>query len=77
MNIRTRLASLERQLGMNGAGCPTCGDRGLPAMVLEHRCETTRSGGCPLCGAVSVIHRIILDDGEGEGQPDEHPGARA
>jgi|GEM_PF-5294264 len=66
MSVRTRLAKVERELGVNGAGCPVCGDAGHPAVVLEDRGRVSESGGCPRCGRVSVVKRIVLDDDDEE-----------
>ena len=67
MSVRTRLASLQRELGMNGAGCPVCGGAGCPAIVLVDRGEAVKARGCPRCGKVSVEKRIVLEDDDDSG----------
>ncbi len=63
MNLNGRIRKLERRLGVSGP-CSTCGGRGRGALILIDEenppDKPPEPRGCPECGKVSSIKRIIL-----------------
>lgn len=61
-----RVARLERAAGIRG-GCPECGGAGRHALQVILTPEPPREPvGCPRCGKISVLKRLIIEC-------DEHP----
>ncbi|UCD74187.1 MAG: hypothetical protein JSV91_10395, partial [Phycisphaerales bacterium] len=57
-----RVKRIEQKLGVTGP-CPVCGGKGWPAVVLDKGKEDpVDPTGCPQCGKVSAVRRIILSD---------------
>ncbi len=63
MSLNGRIGKLERRLGVSGP-CSTCGGRGWGAVVLIDEenppDKPPEPKGCPECGKVSSLKRIIL-----------------
>ncbi len=63
MSLNGRIAKLERRLGISGP-CSTCGGRGWDAVVVIDEenppDKPPKPKGCPECGNVSSLKRIIL-----------------
>ncbi len=63
MSLNGRIAKLERRLGVSGP-CSTCGGRGWGAVVVIDEenppDKPPEPKGCPECGNVSSLKRIIL-----------------
>jgi hypothetical protein len=59
--LAPRLNRIERRLGFTGP-CRTCGGRGWDASIAVHNDEEpdTTGRGCPECGAIHHLTRIIL-----------------
>ncbi len=63
VRLSGRVRSLERRSGVN-APCRRCGGLGLPGVALEIDGEPTRGPrGCPDCGRLSSLKRIMLTSG--------------
>lgn len=62
MNLSARLKALEARIGNKGP-CQNCGGRGHWAVVLsESPTDPVDPKGCPTCGKVAGIKRIILGE---------------
>ncbi len=67
MSIRSRVAALERTTGICGP-CATCGGRGANSVILRGETSGAKPQplaepeGCPECGRVGHVTRIVLVD---------------
>lgn len=66
MAVNHRIRRLEGRYGIGeiriGAGCARCRGAGIPGVTVVREPETTGlvKGGCPACGKVSIIKKIVL-----------------
>ena len=67
MSLNSRLLSLERNLGADD-NCPRCDGRGWSAVVVVASLDDPGNPeGCPVCGKVSCVKRIVMASGSLEG----------
>jgi hypothetical protein len=66
MRLTGRVRTLERASGVAGP-CPLCRGRGRgDAVLVRNGLMERQPRGCPRCGKVGTVKRIILGDGGDE-----------